>query len=254
MTEARLPARRAPLPVKRAAIPEPLLYADVRNLSVDELHVRGVQLAKAYQHVEKASTTVLKSLAAVLIALRIQMDDPMGRSHDYRVRAAQIYLDAGIPKANQSNIQSNVRWHIGNLVRTVFTPEEVRDLGLLEEGPAGRKAQTRSMTTALVAAQRAGETLSALTPPGVKTAPKKRTARRKTTAEPETPAVPAGRATADHLRLAESVGQILTRMQPHVIVEQMTNGQREVLIQRLREVVDLAEDLILTAEDASSAG
>lgn len=254
MTEANLPARRsAPLPTRRASIPDPIVYEDVRDLSQPELHARGVQLVRAYQQVEKAQVVVLKSLAAVLVALRLQMDDPKGDSHAYKQQAAEIYRDAGVPKDTKSTVQGNVRWHIGNLLRDLLPPDEVRALGLKEEGPRERRSLARSRTSALVTAQRAGETLAALTPPVVEVTPKKR-ARKATAVEPPAaPAVPVGRAISDHLRLAESVGQILGRMQEPVITGDMTPGQRGMLAERLREAVARAEELIKIAEDAPAA-
>ncbi|GAB7187137.1 hypothetical protein ATKI12_6968 [Kitasatospora sp. Ki12] len=253
MSEANLPARKnAPLPTRRASIPDPIAFADVRDLSQQDLHARGVQLVRAFQQVENVQVVVLKSLAAVLVSLRLHMDDPTGDSHEYKQAAADIYRDAGVPKDTKSHVQGNVRWHIGNLLRKVLPPAEVQALGLKAEGPAERKALARSVTRALVTAHRAGETLDALTPPVVVSAPKKSTTRKKAPAAVESPVVPVGRAVADHLRLAESVGQILGRMQDAVITNDMTPGQRGVLVSRLRDAVARAEELIKVAEEAAT--
>ncbi|MFI6444703.1 hypothetical protein [Kitasatospora sp. NPDC050543] len=220
MPEANLPARREPLAIaRRTGIPEPLELADVRDLTVTDLADRGVHLVRAYAQLEHAGTTVLKSLAAVLVSIRLSMDDPNGSSYEYTQLAAQIYLDAGIAPEPQSRVKANVRYHISELLREVLSPKELTALGLHEKSARNRMADRRSVNTAIVASARAAETADQL---------------QSTDGDAE---APVSRLVADHLKLATTVTRIIDGMQPDVIRKEMTPAQRRVLDERYAQAI-----------------
>ncbi len=171
---------------------------------------------RAYADTEKVSTNILKSLAVVLVALRQQMGDPSGLSHAYKLRAAEMYRNAGIGPTNTSNVSANVRYHINNLLRVVYTAAELEDANLKTASAVERSAERRQLTRAVVQAA---------------------------TASTRAEALPAGddaastvRAVSDHLRIAEMLQSSVGRMQPDTIRREMTPAQRGVLYQRLQAV------------------
>ncbi|MFD8595384.1 hypothetical protein ACFV1L_10320 [Kitasatospora sp. NPDC059646] len=225
------PKRAAAAPaVRRVPVPEPLTLDAVRDWAPEDLMTRGTKLAQAYAATEKISTTILKSLAAVLIARRLQMGDLAGQSHAYKVEAQQMYLSANIPDGVASNLRASVRYHINNLLRTVASPEELEDAGLSPKPATERAADRRRLERGVVHAATALHEIAPAAPATSKRAAK--AALPAPAPEPQSPV----RAVSDHLRIAQMLESAIGRMQPAVIEGDMTPDQRRVLYTRLQAV------------------
>ncbi|MFI8084353.1 hypothetical protein ACIF6L_26565 [Kitasatospora sp. NPDC086009] len=199
---------------------------DVRDEPMDVLTAQAQALIRAHTQLQHADTTILRSLAAVLVAVRLQMDDPAGSSYAYIQKAASIYRDAGVPADARATTQASVRYHISQVLRAAVPPEEIAALGLKEKSAQGRQADRRGVTRALVVSARAEETSSQLVPDeaGVREAP-------------------GARQVADHLRLSEMLTRVIGGMQADVIIDDMTPEQRGVLDSRLAELIKSAQTL-----------
>lgn len=98
--------------------------------------------------VEAPGTETNRKAAEAIISLRRQykhegVPDWSGRSPAYRDMIARVYRDAGVPSDSGSNLQANLRYHLGNVVRRVAPADELAALGLQAEGPLGRVRETR---------------------------------------------------------------------------------------------------------------
>lgn len=86
--------------------------------------------------------------AESIVSLRRQfkhegMPDWAGRSPGYRDLIERLYREAGVPSDSESNLQANLRYHIGNAIRRVAPPEDLEALGMTKAGPLGRIKETR---------------------------------------------------------------------------------------------------------------
>lgn len=70
--------------------------------------------------------------------------DWAGRSPEYRDLVERLYRQAGVPSDSESNMQANLRYHVGNVLRQVAPPEDLAALGMAVEGPLGRLRTTRA--------------------------------------------------------------------------------------------------------------
>src|SRR5690606_11264334 len=60
----------------------------------------------------------------------------------------RLYRQAGVPSDSESNMQANLRYHVGNVLRKVAPPEDLQALGMAVEGPLGRIRNTRASAPA----------------------------------------------------------------------------------------------------------
>ncbi|MGI5404138.1 hypothetical protein ACQEVG_32750 [Streptomyces sp. CA-135486] len=219
----------SPVPVDPDTLPS-LDLDDLAGESEAQLIARGAAYAREYARIEASPTILLKNIAAVVVALRVQYDDMLGKSHDYRQRVADMYRAAGIPPDSTARIQTAVRWHIGNLLRQRLTARQLRKLGLLETSPLERLQDNRATNAAIVAAATVSEAVKASTPKPAKGGSKGKDV------EPADHAGAPVRATADHLRLAHVAGNILGQLDTSVVNEHMTDGQRAKLDEELAAI------------------
>lgn len=214
-TPARRPETSGQVSPSGQALPS-VHPADIVDEGSEALIKRGAAYAREYISVENRPTILLLNIAAVMIALRQHhttedgRPDWLGRSGPYRKDAAALYSDAGATDETRERISRAVRWHVGNLMRQVLTPEQLAEYELQESSPLERLQDQRAATSAIVAAARAEVTASTSTEKTV-------------------------RATADHVRLGLAVTNILTQMSPATIAETMTDGQRAKLDAELAE-------------------
>ena len=231
MPEANLPAvRRAD---RKADVPAEMSLSDARDLSLPVLTDHAVYLVRAYAQLEHVGTAVLKSLAAVLVAIRLDFDDPGGTSYAYTQHAASIYREAGIPPSDKDRTQSAVRYHISAILRSTVPQAEIVSLGLKPKSAQERQRDRRKTTSALVSSARAAHTAEQLTP-----------------SEDGTRETPPSKDVADHLRLAAMMNGIIGGMQPDVITGEMTPGQRKELDSRLALLIKSAQSVRATIRAA----
>lgn len=193
---------------------------------------RGAAYAREYAAIEDKHTILAMNIATVLIAIRKQHGDWLGRSNDYRQVAAEVYAQANIPDESRRRLQGAVRYHVGNQLRRYLTPRELKSLELLDTSPLERQQDNRATTSVLLSAVRASTEVEASTPKRAiepargKAAPKEKVPEQGT----------AVKATADHLRLAHVAANILGQLDAGVIDDHMTSGQRAKLDAELAEV------------------
>lgn len=223
----------------------PTISTDVvQRESVDELVARAVALVREHARIEHQPTILLKNLAVVLVELRTRCTtsdgemDLLGRSQDYRDKAATVYQRAGIPRDSEDRVQSSVRYHIGNYIRERFDAETLERYGLSLRGPRARKELDRQSQAAVLAAASAMRDLS---PPAGSTASspapaakKSRSAAQSATAEAEDVGAQI-KMTADHIRYGKAVASIVAQMSTDVIARDLTPGQAAKLDDLLAE-------------------
>ncbi|MYR43078.1 hypothetical protein [Streptomyces sp. SID5910] len=199
------------------------------------LIARGAAYAREYAAIEHKPALLAQNIAVVLLALRKQHDDWLGRTHVYRQDAAEVYRAASIDDKEQlTRLQANVRYHVGNMLRRHLTPRELRALELHDASPLERQQDRRATDTAILRATKVSAEVTSSTP---------RTSQvTKKGAQPE--AVPrqgsvaglAVKATADHLRLAQAAKALVAQFNADVIDDHMTDGQRAKLDEELAEM------------------
>ncbi|MFE6493406.1 hypothetical protein [Streptomyces sp. NPDC057748] len=183
------------------------------------LVARGAAYAREYTRIQGQQTTLLKNLAVVIVSLRVQRNELRGTSHEYRQLVADMYRSAGIDPDKSTNLQSAVRWHVGNLLRRVATPRELERADLKPTSPLERMQDTRAANAALVKAARVSADADSST----------KASRAKSDADPGQVV----KATADHLRLAKVAAEIVGKLDKRVITKEMTDGQRKALDREL---------------------
>jgi hypothetical protein len=204
----------------------------IEHEPVGTLVARGAAYAREYAAIEHKPELLAKNLAVVLLALRKQHDDWLGRYKPYRQDAGEVYRLANLSDKEQlERLQSTVRYHLGNMLRRYLTPRELRALGLHDSSPLERQQDTRATNAALVKALKVSTQVAESTP-------KTPTPKKSPPAEEPAPALPTGaglavRATADHLRLAHAAANIVAQFSTDVIDEHMTDGQRAKLDEEL---------------------
>lgn len=243
-------ARRAhakPAPVDVSNLPT-LQPTDIANETVEQLKARGAAYVTEYVRIEKAPTILLRNIAAVVVALRLRHDDPLGRTQAYRDEAADMYRLANIPADSKESTQAAVRWHIGAVLRDVLPSEELKALSLKTTKPVERQATRRALNAALVKSATASAAVEESTP--------KRPSKAKSDDDSRVPEQ-AGhdvRATADHLRLAKAGVSVFQQLDVSVIDEHMTDGQRAKLDDELAELQKLIAKLRRHTKKRSSQG
>ncbi|MFG2292043.1 hypothetical protein [Streptomyces sp. NPDC048603] len=224
-------------------MPAPVLaLEDVENEGVDELVARGAAYARGYLDIKNRETTMLRNIAVVLIAIRAQCTDTQGRvdwrgqSHEYRALAKDVYAQANVPPDSLSYMQSNVRYHVGNILRDVLTPAELAAYELRPDSPAEANAKASR-------AQRALALAAATTVPSVATSaqPAAKASKKTVTAQDEADGAPdqqpdtSGRAVATTLRLTQGAHGVISQISADVI-SSMTDGQRARMDEQLAEM------------------
>ncbi|MFB7114056.1 hypothetical protein [Streptomyces sp. NPDC056291] len=184
---------------------------------------------------------LLMSLATVVVALRKHHDDWLGRTQAYRDDVADMYRQASIPADSQGRVQANVRWHVGNLMRRVLTPRELKALELKDTSPVERQQDRRATNAALIKSVTASAEVEASTPkrrrgPEGKGQVDEAKLLELTVGHPV-------KATADHLRLAKAGLDVFRQLDLSVIDEHMTDGQRAKLDAELAELQKLLAKL-----------
>lgn len=192
--------------------------ADIASEDVSTLQARGAAYVRGYVEVEHKPTILLQNIAVVLIALRRQFTtddgvaDMRGQTHPYRQAAAELYRAANIPPDSQARVQTAVRWHVGNILRTELDAEELTSYELLTASPLERLQDDRAARAAIVSASRAESAAVTSAAGGVTV-----------------------KATADSLRMAGAALNILRQLSADVIDNAMTEGQRAKLDELLAE-------------------
>ncbi|MEU1037684.1 hypothetical protein [Streptomyces sp. NPDC005907] len=223
----------------------PALRVDVAGLQTLELDAiekespatliaRGAAYVREYVAIEDKPTILAMNIATVLLALRKKHGDWLGRSYEYRQDVNEVYRQANIPPDRLTRTQATVRYHVGNLLRRHLTPRELQKLELIDASPLERQQDRHSASRAIVRAVKATAEVTASTP-----APKAKTAKgaKEETVPEQGGGVGTGvKATADHLRLAKVVGNVLEQLSPNVIKEHMTDGQRAKLDEELADL------------------
>ncbi|MFI9123868.1 hypothetical protein ACIGW0_31505 [Streptomyces bikiniensis] len=224
-----------PVPVDPATLPALEVEELVRE-SEPELIARAVAYGREYKRVQGVGTLLLKNLAAVAVALRVQHDDMAGKTYEYRQLIAGIYRDAGI----DDTVQGSIRYHIGNLLRRTMTTREIESHGLLTTSPLERLQDSRKAAAKLVSAAKVISSvdttlLDTLTQPAPSTSKKAAKPKKgaSSTDEPAKTTGPELKATADLLRLAQVAGGIVGQLKSDVIDDHMTDGQRAKLDEEL---------------------
>lgn len=226
------PVRRASSSTSRRPL-EPaqqLAFDDVATEGHTALVARGAAYVRRYMQIQGESTILLRNVAVVLVALRSLHTtadgdmDLVGRSQAYRDDAAEIYREAGMDVDSQTAVQSAVRYHIGNILREVYTPDTLVAYGLARESPLERSQLGKATTRALVDVARA-ESVD--------------------TSDTRT-------ATADHIRLGSGVVGILNNMSLDHIRDRMTNEQRAKLDGQLAEAQEIIRRLRRATKTRSS--
>jgi hypothetical protein len=207
------------------ALPE-LQLDDLRGETEASLLARGAAYTKEYERIEHHPTILLKNIAAIVIAIRIQLDDMRGSGHEYRQKIAGMYRQSGIGPDSTSKVQTAVRWHVNNLLRRHMTARELEAINLKPTSALERMQDSRAKNAALIAGLKAAETAEASTP-------KKSGKGKKTSDEEPANAGHPVKATADHLRLAHAASSILDQLDEDVIKSHMAPGQRAKLDEEL---------------------
>ncbi|MFE0326318.1 hypothetical protein ACFW08_05815 [Streptomyces sp. NPDC058960] len=210
-----------------------LQLEDIEGEEESALIARGAAYAREYAAIENKPTILAMNLATVLLAIRKQHDDWLGRTHEYRQLASEVYRQANIQdKAQLTRLQATVRYHVGNLLRRQLTPRELKRLELLDTSPLERQQDQRATNRALLAATKASVDVAASSP---------RKAAKKAAADEQATLVPSQergpglvvKATADHLRLASVAVNLVGQLDVDVIDGDMTTGQRAKLDEEL---------------------
>jgi hypothetical protein len=98
--------------------------------------------------VDAPGTMTNRKAAEAIIALRRQfkhegIPDWAGRSPEYRDIIEHLYRDVGVPSDSAGGLQANLRYHLGNALRSIAPPEDLEALGMSIQGPLGRVKATR---------------------------------------------------------------------------------------------------------------
>jgi hypothetical protein len=126
--------------------------------SLDDLIAQGSALVRHYAEIEETKTQVLKDLAVVVWRLRSRFRtneggrDWAGQSYEYRMAAARMYEEAGVPTDSVANVQAALRYHVGNVLREKVPAEELREAGLLVTSPRERITSSREEAAAALEA------------------------------------------------------------------------------------------------------
>ena len=236
---------------------------DVQTLDLDAIQdepetalvARGAAYAREYAAIEDKPTILAMNLATVLLALRKQHDDWLGRSYEYRQVAGEIYRQANIQDKDQlTRLKGAVRYHVGNLLRRQLTPRELKALELADTSPLERQQDRRATDAAILRAANVSADVAASSPKPVGKTIKVGAAREKTKAPSVAPVGQVVKATADHLRLVSVAAGLVSQLDADVIDEHMTDGQRAKLDEQLAAIESTARKLRRQMKNRRSDG
>ncbi|MEU1254797.1 hypothetical protein ABZ445_16105 [Streptomyces chartreusis] len=241
----------------------PLDIASLQTLDLEAIEhetepaliARGAAYAREYAAIEDKPTILAMNVATVLLALRRRHGDMLGKSHAYRVDANEVYTSANIPDAQRTRLQANVRYHIGNMLRRVLTPRELKALDLIDASPLERQQDRRATDSAILKATRVSVDVEASTPRTVA-----KPAKGKGKEKPEVVPQQGGsagmgvKATADHLRLAHVASNLVGQLDADVIDSHMTDGQRAKLDEELAVIESAVRRLRRQLKKSRSEG
>lgn len=193
--------------IRGSAAPLDVPAIEVEQLASEgreQLITRGQAYAREYARVVGAQTTLLKNLAAVTVALKLQ-HQAWGRATagEYKQAVSEIYDASGLTGDDRERFSAAIRYHVGNHMRRYMTPRAIERLGLQAESPLDRSRTRREETRALVRAARAEADA----------------------AQPRETAGQQVKATADHILLGQAARNVLDKISTDVIDEDMTPGQ-----------------------------
>ncbi|MEV7425170.1 hypothetical protein [Streptomyces sp. NPDC091212] len=192
----------------------------LRQESETALQARGAAYVREYAAIEHKSTILAKSLAMVCVAVRIQHDDMLGTTHEYRQSVAELYRQSGVQGDTLERLKGTVRWHIGNVLRQHLTTRQVRALGLRTSSPLERGQDARKSSAAIVRAAKVSASAGAS---------RKGVVTKNAGAGSDPTAGETVKATADHLRLSSAANNLIGQLSVDVIDHDMTDGQRAKL-------------------------
>lgn len=213
------------------------------------LIARGAAYAREYAAIEDKPTILAMNLATVLLALRKQHDDWLGRSYEYRQVANEVYRQANIRDKDQlTRLKGSVRYHVGNLLRRQLTPRELKALELADTSPLERQQDRRATDLAILRAANVSAEVAASTPQKVSSTVAASKGKAKPAKDEVVPQQGGGpglgvKATADHLRLAAAAANLVTQLDTGVIDEHMSDGQRAKLDEQLAAIESAARKL-----------
>lgn len=108
--------------------------------------------AEAREAWKRRRSELLRAAAEAVVALRREHQDPevpgqpdwAGRSQSYREQVARLYRQAQVPPDSApGQVQSAIRYHVGNVLRQVAPAAELEAAGLDAAGPLGRVTRSR---------------------------------------------------------------------------------------------------------------
>lgn len=206
-------------------VPDIVDIADVPAIEVEKLAREGREAlvaraqayAKEYVLLAGKATTLLKNIARVSIALKMQ-HQAWGRSvsGEYKKDIGAILDATGLTGDDRDRLAGAIRWHTNNMQHDYMSPSAIKKIGLHPQSMIERSRQRRAEVRALVEAARADVEAAASTPA-------------------QTPGE-AVKATADHIILGRSARKVLEQMSLDVIDQDMTDGQRAKLDEHLAEI------------------
>jgi hypothetical protein len=222
--------------------PRQLELDDIADEPEEMLLVRGAAYAREWARIENHPTILLRNIAVVVVALRKQYDDFLGRDGDYRKAVNEMYRRAGI---DEDRIKTAVRYHVNNALRRYLTPRELKRIGLIPESALERQQDARATNQAIINATKVVAQVEAGPARTVAAKPSKSRAKGEVKADVVEKASPGTRvkATADQLRLAEMAGGIVAQMRTDVMDTDMTDGQRAKLDEQLAEIAKTVRSL-----------
>lgn len=138
-TATKAPAKSTAKAPAKATTPKAKPVPNTAELEKEAIHALKHLIAA-----DAKRTDALKAFAAKLVAIRQKLDDVAGTSQAYRDAAARIYAAAAIPTDAESSLQASIRYHIGNVLREVFTPAKLTAAGLSTETPLERARAARA--------------------------------------------------------------------------------------------------------------
>lgn len=118
-------------------------------LGREQLAKALIRKLSAYISGEMSKDEIIRPLARDTVAFRstftyMGRPDWAGRSAQYRNAIYRVYREAGVPSDSHASIQGNMRYHVGNAVRTMAPREDLEALGLDPQGPRDRAGRYRA--------------------------------------------------------------------------------------------------------------
>lgn len=128
----------------------------------NELTNELVRLIRAYLSTEDSEirTSLLKQVAERVVDLRACFLTPdgepdwKGASRTYKNALSSIFSAAGV--RDRTNLSAAIRWHVGEVLRSRLSDDELEDAGLLPAGPRQRSVNGRGETRSIVSIVRGG--------------------------------------------------------------------------------------------------